>query len=87
MLEALHHKREKFLLESSYLTFVLCLDDRLFRDIRDLLGRGLIFLHRLVHQDLDVGLLMANAEGEYQVLIHGLIDNLQFMNFSEQEGE
>jgi len=30
---------------------------------------------------------MANAEGEYQVLIHGLTDNLQFMNFSEQEGE
>jgi hypothetical protein len=30
---------------------------------------------------------MANAEGEYQVLIHGLIDNLRFMNFSEQEGE
>jgi hypothetical protein len=30
---------------------------------------------------------MANAEGEYQVLIHGLIDNLKFMNFSEQEGE
>jgi hypothetical protein len=67
--------------------FVLCLDDSLFRDIRHLLGRGLLFLHRLVHQDLDVGLLMANAEGEYQVLIHGLIDNLQFMNFSDQEGE
>jgi hypothetical protein len=67
--------------------FVLCLDDRLFCDIRHLLGRGLAFLHRLVHQDLDAGLLMANAEGEYQVLIHGLIDNLQFMNFSEQEGE
>jgi hypothetical protein len=67
--------------------FVLCLDDRLFRDIRHLLGRGLIFLYQLAHQDLDVGLLMANAEGEYQVLIHGLIDNLQFMNFSEQEGE
>lgn len=67
--------------------FILCLDDRLFHRIRHLLGRGLIFLHRLVHQDADVGLLMANAEGEYQVLIHGLIDNLQFMNFSEQEGE
>ncbi|XP_021934432.1 uncharacterized protein LOC110836976 isoform X1 [Zootermopsis nevadensis] len=62
-------------------------DDRLFRDIRHVLGRGLIFLHRLVHQDADVGLLMANAEGEYQVLIHGLIDNLKFMDFGEQEEE
>jgi hypothetical protein len=61
-------------------------DDRLFHDIRHVLGRGLIFLHRLVHQDADVGLLMANAEGEYQVLIHGLIDNIKLMNFSEQEG-
>jgi hypothetical protein len=66
---------------------MLCSEDRLFRDIRHLLGRGLVFLHRLVHQDADVGLLMANAEGEYQVLIHGLIDNLKFMNFSQQEGE
>lgn len=65
----------------------LCSDDRLFHDIRHVLGRGLIFLHQLVHQDADVGLLMANAEGEYQVLIHGLIDNLKFMHFSEQEGE
>ncbi|XP_023709540.1 uncharacterized protein LOC111865601 isoform X2 [Cryptotermes secundus] len=61
--------------------------DQLFHDIRHLLGRGLVFLHRLVHQDADVGLLMANAEGEYQVLIHGLIDNLKFMNFSKQEEE
>ena len=30
---------------------------------------------------------MANAEGEYQVFIHGLTDNLQVMNFSKQEGE
>jgi hypothetical protein len=51
------------------------------------MGRGLVFLHRLVHQDADVGLLMANAEGEYQVLIHGLIDNLTLMNFGKQEGE
>jgi hypothetical protein len=66
---------------------MLCSEDRLFRDIRHVIGRGLVFLHRLVHQDADVGLLMANAEGEYQVLIHGLIDNLTLMNFSKQEGE
>jgi hypothetical protein len=66
---------------------MLCSEDRLFRDIRHVIGRGLVFLHRLVHQDADVGLLMANAEGEYQVLIHGLIDNLALMNFSKQEGE
>jgi len=80
-------RKREVLLESSYLTFILCLDDRLFRDIRHLLGRGLIFLYLLAHQDRDVGLLMANAEGEYQVFIHGLTDNLQVMNFSKQEGE
>ncbi|XP_069678675.1 uncharacterized protein [Periplaneta americana] len=61
--------------------------DKLFYDIRRLLGGGLRFLHGLVHQDSDVGLLMANAEGEYQVLVHGLRDNLEFMDFSEEKKE